>query len=97
MPTGLGTITMTNPNYQVYHGVILTVNKRFSNRWQMNGSLTLQDNPQYTPYGPGVAESNVTNPTGVEFTNGVSTLAPLPVQAERQLRAAVGHQRRPAT
>ena len=65
---------MTNPNYQVYHGVILTVNKRFSNRWQMNGSVTLQDNPQYTPFGPGVAESNVTNPTGVEFTNGVSTL-----------------------
>ena len=25
------------------------MNKRFSNRWQMNGSLTVQDNPQYTP------------------------------------------------
>jgi hypothetical protein len=72
--TGLGTITLTNPNYQVYNGVNLTMTKRFSNRWQMNGSVTVQDNPQYTPFGPGT-ESNVTNPTGLEFTNGNSTIA----------------------
>ena len=71
--TGLGTITMTNPNYQVYNGLNLTLTKRFSNRWQMNGSLTVQDNPQHTPYGPGV-ESTITNPTGLEFTNGNSTI-----------------------
>jgi hypothetical protein len=74
-PTGLGNATMTNPNYQVYNGVTTTITKRFSNRWQMNGSLTVQDNPQYQPFGAGVSESNVTNPTGWEFTNSRSTLA----------------------
>ena len=74
-PTGLGTITMTSPNYQVYQGVITTITKRFSNRWQMNGSLTIQDNPGYQPFGDGVTESNITNPTGWEFSNGRSTIA----------------------
>jgi hypothetical protein len=60
---------------QVYQGIITTINKRFSNRWQMNGSLTIQDNPGYQPFGPGVSESNVTNPTGWEFSNGYSTIA----------------------
>jgi Carboxypeptidase regulatory-like domain len=72
--TGLGSVTLTDPNYQIYNGLNLTLTKRFSNRWQMNGSLTVQDNPQYTPFGPGVSESTVTNPTGWEYTNGVSTL-----------------------
>ncbi len=74
-PPGLGNITMTNPNYQIYNGFITTITKRFSNRWQMNGSLTIQDNPNYQPYGSGVSESNVTNPTGWEFTNNRSTIA----------------------
>jgi Carboxypeptidase regulatory-like domain len=68
-PSGIGTITMTNLGYSVYNGVILTVNKRYSNRWQLNSSLTLQNNPGYNPTG------SYTNPTGVQFQNGVSTLA----------------------
>ena len=68
-PSGLGNITMTNPNYQVYSGVTGTVNKRFSNKWQLNGSVTWQTNPQYTPDG-GFAD-----PQGVEFNDGYSTLA----------------------
>jgi len=74
-PSGLGNITLTNPNYQVYHGLVTTVNKRFSNKWQMNGSLTWQTNPGYTPWGPGVASQTVTDPTGIEFTNGISNIA----------------------
>ena len=68
-PSGLGSIALTDPRYQVYHGVVTTVNKRFSNKWQMNGSFTWQDNPQYNPVG------GYTDPQGVEFTDGYSTLA----------------------
>jgi hypothetical protein len=65
-PSGLGSITETSLNYSVYQGFVLTANKRFSDRWMLNGSLTLQDNPGYTRH--------TTNPTGLEFTNGVSTI-----------------------
>ncbi|HEX5216703.1 MAG TPA: carboxypeptidase regulatory-like domain-containing protein [Vicinamibacterales bacterium] len=68
-PSGLGSIALTNPNYQVYSGVTGTVNKRFSNKWQLNGSATWQTNPQYTPVG------GYTDPQGVEFNDGYSTLA----------------------
>jgi hypothetical protein len=68
-PSGLGTITVTRLSYETYHGVILTMNKRFSDRWQANASLTLQDNPNFSPLG------SFTNPTGVEFTEGNSTIA----------------------
>jgi hypothetical protein len=64
----LGTITVTNLSYDVYHGVILTANKRFSDRWQMNASVTIQTNPGYSP------EGSFTNRTGVEFTNGISNI-----------------------
>ena len=49
--------------------MIPTLTKRFSNRWQMNASGTFQTNPSYQPTG-----SYVT-PTGVEFSNGNSTIA----------------------
>jgi hypothetical protein len=65
--SGQSGITMTNQNYQVYHGVILQANKRFSDKWQMNTSITMQTNPGYNVY--------FTNPTGVEFTNGISSIA----------------------
>jgi tetratricopeptide (TPR) repeat protein len=39
-PTNLGSITMTNPNYQVYQGVDFTATKRYSNRWQMQAAFT---------------------------------------------------------
>jgi hypothetical protein len=68
-PSGIGNITMTRLSFEEYHGVILTANKRFSDRWQLNSSLTIQDNPNFDPVG------SFTNPTGQEFTNGVSTIA----------------------
>jgi hypothetical protein len=69
VPSGLATITMTNPNYQTYSGVDLTLNKRFSNRWQANVAVTLQTNPGYNP------EYGFTNPTGLRFSDGASTIA----------------------
>jgi hypothetical protein len=65
--TGLSSVTMTSLNYQVYQGVILQGTKRFSDRWQMQTSVTIQTNPGYNVF--------FTNPTGVEFTNGRSTIA----------------------
>ena len=67
-PSGLGTITMTNLNWQVYKGVIITANKRFSNRWQMNASVTRQTNPNFTD------PLMISDPTGIEFQNGRSTI-----------------------
>jgi hypothetical protein len=66
LTTGLANITMTNQNYNVYHGVILQANKRFSDKWQMNTSVTIQTNPGYNVY--------FTNPTGVEFSDGLSNI-----------------------
>ena len=68
-PSGLGTITMTDLAYETYHGVNLTVNKRFNDRWQVNGALTIQTNRDYQPTG------SFTNPTGVEFTEGTNEVA----------------------
>jgi hypothetical protein len=70
-PSGVGNITMTSPNYEVYKGVDITATKRFSNRWQMQTALTIQDNPSFIP-----ADSpSFTNPTAREFSDGVSTIA----------------------
>ena len=71
-PSGLGSITMTNPNYQVYHGVDLTATKRYSNRWQMQAALTMQTNPQYFPRR--IGDTSSTRP-GQEFQDGYSTIA----------------------
>jgi hypothetical protein len=68
-PSGVGSVTMTRTSYEIYHGLILTANKRFSNKWQMNSSLTMQTNPGYNPLG------SFTNPTGLEFSDGASTIA----------------------
>ena len=70
-PTGLGSITMTNPEFQVYHGLDFTATKRYSNRWQMQAAVTLQTNPQYFPEG----SATFLNPTGREFRDGYSTIA----------------------
>ena len=70
-PSGVGNVTMTNPNYQTYTGVDLTMNKRFSNRWQGAVALTIQDNPSYFPYGT----ATYINPTAYEFNEGLSTIA----------------------
>jgi hypothetical protein len=71
-PSGVGNITITDVDSRSYHGVIFTANKRFSDRWQLNGSLTLQDNPSYFGFG----SNSFVNPTGREFQHGVSTIAP---------------------
>ena len=68
-PNGLGTITMTRLSYESYKGVDLTLNKRYSDRWQMNMALTLQNRRDFDPAG------SFTNPTGIEYGNGLSTLA----------------------
>ncbi|HEX6322871.1 MAG TPA: hypothetical protein VFZ36_04025, partial [Vicinamibacterales bacterium] len=67
-PSGLGSITVTDPDEEDYHGVDLTMNKRYSDRWQMNVALTLQTNPDYSA-------ASASNPTGIEFREGVSTLS----------------------
>jgi hypothetical protein len=68
-PSGLGSITMTDQSYQVYNGVDITLTKRYSNKWQMSGALTIQDNPNYLP------EGSFENPTNRSYRDGVSTLA----------------------
>jgi len=70
-PSGAGSITMTNPNYQIYHGVDFTVTKRYSDKWQVNAALTVQTNPQYFPDG----NVDFTNPTGEVYQDGISTIA----------------------
>jgi hypothetical protein len=69
-PQGLGQITVTDPNYQVYHGVDITATKRYSNNWQMQVALTLQTNPQYFPDN----SASFINPTNREFRDGYSTI-----------------------
>ena len=70
-PSGVGNVTLTNPNYQTYTGVDLTMNKRFSNRWQGAVALTIQDNPQFFPYGT----ATYIDPTGQELSDGLSTIS----------------------
>ena len=69
IPSGLANITVTNPAYQIYHGVDFTMNKRFSNKWQGQVAITRQTNPGYSP------RWTFTNPTGVDLGDGRSTLA----------------------
>ena len=68
-PSGLASITLTSTGYQIYHGVDFTVTKRFSNKWQANVAVTVQKNPGYLP------DYTFTNPTGVQFSDGASTIA----------------------
>ena len=63
-PTGVGSITMTSLQYDVYHGVDLTATKRFSDRWQMQIGATFQ---RATPYYP---TGSFENPTDIEWEHG---------------------------
>ena len=76
-PSGLGSIVMTSPDYQIYNGVDITVTKRYADRWQVNGALTIQDNPNYFPQGTTSSATGgaVGNPTGMRYREGVSTIA----------------------
>ena len=67
-PSGLGNITVTDPDYQIYKGVDITATKRFSNKWQMQTALTIQTNPNYFP----ADSADFINPTGREFRDGYS-------------------------
>ena len=71
-PQGVGTIVMTDPNYRIYHGIDVSATKRFSDRWQMQTSVTLQLNPSFVREGAFNLPNN--NPTGREFQNDVSTI-----------------------
>ena len=64
-PSGVGEITVTSPSYQDYHGVDLTLTKRYSDRWQAAVAVTIQKNPVFS-------DASRTNPTGAEFTEGLS-------------------------
>jgi hypothetical protein len=70
-PSGVGSITSTSLDYQVYNGLDITVTKRYSNRWQLQAALTIQDNPQYFPEG----STTFTDPTGRVYQDGVSTIS----------------------
>lgn len=65
-PSGVGTVTMTSLAYQSYHGVDLTLNKRYSDKWQLNIALTIQKRNDFNPTG------SFTNPTGIEYTEGTN-------------------------
>ena len=75
-PSGVGSIVVTSPNSAIYQGVDISATKRFSNRWQMQTSLTLQKVPQnYQREAPtfGALSGSTTtssNPTGYEFITG---------------------------
>ncbi|HEX6323544.1 MAG TPA: hypothetical protein VFZ36_07455, partial [Vicinamibacterales bacterium] len=75
-PSGVGSITTTNRQYTDYNGVDITLNKRYSNRWQANFAVTLQKSeptsPADTLFSANAGRNN--NPTGLEFDTGVSTL-----------------------
>jgi hypothetical protein len=70
-PSGLGSITVTDPDYETYKGVDLTLNKRYSDRWQLNIALTLQ-NSAFT-YAEG--SNNWNNPTGREYVEGINNVS----------------------
>jgi len=68
-PSGLGSIIMTNPNYQNYVGADFTINKRYSDKWQLNLAFTVQKRNDYT------VDGGFTDPQNREYANGLSTLA----------------------
>ena len=77
-PSGVGNITVTNPNYQVYKGVDITATKRYSNRWQAAVAITLQDNPNYFP----VTSGTYIDPTGRQFADSLSTISKYVTKAQ---------------
>jgi hypothetical protein len=64
-PTG-GSITMTNPNYQTYLGADFTINKRYSDKWQLNMALTVQKRDDYT------VEGGYVDPQNIEYGQGLN-------------------------
>jgi hypothetical protein len=60
-------VTGTNPDYQDYRGVDLTLQKRYSDKWQFNVAVTLQKRNDYDVF--------YTNPTGFDLFQGLNTQA----------------------
>ncbi len=67
-PTG-STITVTRLSYEDYKGVDLTLNKRYSDKWQANLAVTIQTRNDYSPIG------SFSNPTGVDLFDGYNSIA----------------------
>ena len=65
-PSGLGSITTTAVGSSDYQGVDLTLNKRYSDKWQLNIALTVQK--RVDAYPPG----SYVNPTGFEYYDGTN-------------------------
>jgi hypothetical protein len=68
-PSGLGSITMTDPNYQTYTGADFTINKRYSDKWQLNLAVTVQKRNDYT------VEGGYVDPQNLDYANGLNTQA----------------------
>jgi hypothetical protein len=66
---------MTNTDYQTYKGVDITATKRYSNHWQAAVAVTIQNNPQFFPAYSATYFGSGTTPTGIEYTNGISTIS----------------------
>ncbi len=76
-PSGLGSITMTNPNYQTYVGADFTINKRYSDRWQLNLAFTVQRRNDYFVEGgyvdPQSVGAGVITAQTLDYANGNNT------------------------
>ncbi len=68
-PSGIGSITMTRTNHEVYKGVDLTLNKRYSDKWQANVAITIQTRNDFE------APGSFTNPTNVQWADGTNGIA----------------------
>ncbi len=68
-PQGIGNIVMTRTNHESYKGVDLTLNKRYSDKWQANLAVTIQTRNDYE------APGSFTNPTAVDLADGTNGIA----------------------
>jgi hypothetical protein len=68
-PSGVGTVTTTTTANETYSGVDLTLNKRYSDKWQLNMALTIQKRLDFLP------EGSFDDPQNVEYGNNVSNLS----------------------
>ncbi len=68
-PSGIGQITMTRTNNEVYKGVDFTLNKRYSDKWQANVAVTIQTRNDFQSAG------SFENPTNVQWADGTNGIA----------------------
>jgi hypothetical protein len=71
------TVTNINDFYRRYQGLEFTARKRFSNRWQINGSLSLNDAPMTFESADGYTWwSSTSDPTNIESSLNGGQYAP---------------------